>query len=73
MVYIFNQFDISEFINKFKNLNKEYIDSDDKDMTFIAENENMKIKILFSHISINKKSGDINNYSTKYIMIKYLK
>ncbi|WP_419678152.1 DUF4153 domain-containing protein [Aliarcobacter lanthieri] len=69
----FSEFDITEFINKFKtNISKASVQYTNDEMTFITEDKNMKIKIFFYSMSINELSGDIILPNT-YLLIKYLK
>ncbi|KLD98988.1 DUF4153 domain-containing protein [Aliarcobacter butzleri] len=73
----FSEFDMTEFINKFKTFPIPITDSNtikptDSDMTFIAEDKNMKIKLFFYSMKIGKTTGDISSLNT-FILIKYLK
>jgi len=67
-----DEFDISEFIKKFEesNPNTFSIKSDNEDMTYIAENQNIKIEILFYSINIDNQGEII--YLNADLMIKYL-
>lgn len=68
----FSEFDMTEFINKFKTNNEASNKYTKEDMTFIVEDENIKIKIIFYSISINEIDGNII-YPYTDLLIKYLK
>lgn len=71
----FSEFDMTEFINKFKTFptnDSNMIKPTDSDMTFIAEDKNMKIKLFFYSMGISKTTGNIS-YPNTFILIKYLK
>ncbi|MDN5087919.1 DUF4153 domain-containing protein [Aliarcobacter butzleri] len=71
----FSEFDMTEFINKFKTFptyDPDTIKPTNSDMTFIAEDKNMKIKLFFYSMNIGKTTGNISHPNT-FILIKYLR
>ncbi|MFW2379609.1 DUF4153 domain-containing protein [Aliarcobacter butzleri] len=71
----FSEFDMSDFINKFKKSDtneSKSVKYNNDDLTFIAQDKNMKIKLFFYSMSISELSGDVV-YPSTYILIKYLK
>jgi|GEM_PF-1358364 len=69
---IVNEFDITELISKFDITDSYNIGNiKDEETTYIAQNKNMKLKIIFYNIKIDKKSKNIVHIKAD-ILIKYL-